>query len=134
MSSEYELILCIVNAGFADTVMDVAYECGARGGTVIDARGTANKEAEQHFKIKIRPEKEMLMLVVPSSIKDDILHALYRQVGLNSPGHGIAFSMPINSVTGLTKDGKILSSAQQQSGADSSQGEANEAPETKQAE
>lgn len=111
--SGYELILCIVNVGFADTVMDVAYECGARGGTVIDARGTANKEAEKFFKITIEPEKELLMLVVPKKIKDDIMHALYRQVGLNSPGHGIAFSMPISSVVGLTPEGGIQKQAEE---------------------
>lgn len=103
--SEFELIMCIVNAGFADAVMDAAHECGARGGTIIQARGTANKEAEQFFGITIQPEKEMLMLVVPAKIKDDILHALYKAVGLNSPGHGIAFSIPVSNVIGLTKDG-----------------------------
>ena len=102
-NSEFELIMCIVNAGFAETVMDAACEYGARGGTVIQARGTANKEAEAYFKISIQPEKEMLMLVVPSAIKDDILHALYRSVGLNSPGHGIAFSLPVDDVVGLSK-------------------------------
>ncbi len=103
MKSEYELILCIVNAGFAETVMDAAYAYGARGGTVIQARGTANKEAEKYFRITIQPEKEILMLVVPAKIKDDILHALYRSVGLNSPGHGIAFSLPVDNVLGLSK-------------------------------
>lgn len=102
--SGFELILCIVNAGFAETVMDAAYAYGARGGTVIQARGTANKQAEKEFKITIQPEKEMLMLVVPSEIKDDILHALYRSVGLNAPGHGIAFSLPVDNVIGLNKD------------------------------
>lgn len=102
MKPEYELILCIVNAGFAETVMDAAYAYGARGGTVIQARGTANKEAEKYFRITIQPEKEILMLVVPAQIKDDILHALYRSVGLNSPGHGIAFSVPVDNVLGLS--------------------------------
>ena len=102
--SEYELILCIVNVGYSEAVMDAAHEYGAKGGTVIQARGTANKEAEQYFKITIQPEKEMVMLVVPSAIRDDILHALYRSVGLNSPGQGIAFSLPVESVVGLSKD------------------------------
>lgn len=100
-NSGYELILCIVNTGFSETVMDAANEYGARGGTVIQARGTANKEAEKYFKITIQPEKEIVMLVVPSAIKDDILHTLYKNVGLNSPGHGIAFSLPVNNVVGL---------------------------------
>lgn len=103
MKYEYELILCIVNVGFSEVVMDAAYEYGARGGTVIQARGTANIEAEKVFGITVQPEKEILMLVVPSEVRDDILHALYRSVGLNSPGHGIAFSLPVSNVLGLRK-------------------------------
>ena len=98
---EHEVIICIVNAGFSDAVMDAAREFGARGGTVLRARGTANTEAETLFGITIQPEKEMVMILVKSSIKDDILHALYRAVGLNTPGQGIAFSMPVDQVVGL---------------------------------
>ena len=42
----HELIICIVNSGFSETVMDAARELGARGGTVIHGRGTAAKDAE----------------------------------------------------------------------------------------
>lgn len=101
--SGYQLIICIINAGYSEAVMDAAGECGARGGTVIQARGTANKEAEESFKITIQPEKEMVMLVVPTEIKENILHALYKSIGLNSPGHGIAFSLPVDNVVGLNK-------------------------------
>jgi hypothetical protein len=51
MKFEHEVIFCVVNAGFSDTVMDAAKEFGARGGTVIHGRGTANKEAEKFFNI-----------------------------------------------------------------------------------
>ena len=43
--SNYELILAIVNSGMADDVMDVARECGVRGGTILTARGVTNEEA-----------------------------------------------------------------------------------------
>ena len=99
----HEVIFCIVNAGFSDAVMDAAKEFGARGGTVIRARGTANSEAEKLFNIVVQPEKEAVMILVPSSIRDDILHALYRAVGLNTPGQGIAFSVAVNNAVGLSK-------------------------------
>ena len=99
---QHEVIFCIVNAGFADAVMDAARECGARGGTVIRARGTANSEAEKLFGITVQPEKEIVMILVDSKIKDDILHALYKAVGLKTPGQGIAFSMPVDDVVGLS--------------------------------
>lgn len=98
----YELIVCIVNAGYSELVMDAAKEEGARGGTVIHAKGTANKEAEQYFKITIQPDKEMVLILVPEDIKDNVLHALYKSAGLKSEGQGIAFSMPVSHVVGLT--------------------------------
>ena len=99
---EYEVIFCIINAGYSELVMDAAKEVGARGGTVMNAKGTANREAEQFFKIAIQPEKEVVMILVPKDIKDDVLHAIYKHAGLKSEGSGIAFSMPVNHVVGLS--------------------------------
>ena len=104
MQYQYETILCIVNAGFSDTVMSAARACGARGGTVLHARGTANPEAETFFKITIQPDKEVVLILVPTAIKEDILHAIYREAGLNTPGQGIAFSLPVDGVVGLPDD------------------------------
>ena len=101
MNYEHEVIFCIVNAGFADAVMDAAKEFGARGGTVIHARGTANGLAEKKFEIPVSPEKEIVMILVPTEIKEDVLHGLYRAVGLKTPGQGIAFSLPVDAAVGL---------------------------------
>lgn len=100
--NKFEMILCIVNSGFSETVMDAAKEVGARGGTVIHARGTANQEAEQFFHITIQPDKEMVLIIVPVEIKDDVLHAVYRSAGLKSEGQGIAFSLPVDDVVGIS--------------------------------
>ena len=104
MKNAHEVIFCIVNSGFSEAVMDAAKEFGARGGTVIRARGTANSEAEKLFGITIQPEKEVVMILVPTKIKNDILHALYKEVGLQTPGQGIAFSVPVDNVVGLSSE------------------------------
>ena len=101
MQYTHEAIFCIVNSGYSEAVMDAAKKLGARGGTVINARGTASKEAETFFHITIEPEKEIVMILVPAKIKDDVLSALYKDVGLNTPGQGIAFSLPVDSVVGI---------------------------------
>ena len=98
----YEMVLCIVNAGYSELVMEAAREEGARGGTVIHARGTANKEAEQFFHIAIQPDKEIVMILVSSDIKDKVLHAIYKNAGLKSEGSGIAFSLPVDEVVGIS--------------------------------
>lgn len=96
---EHQVIVCIVNNGFADEAMDAARAVGVKGGTVLSARGTANIEAEKAFHIQIQPEKEMILILVTENIKDDVLHALYRTVGTHTPAHGIAFALPVDGVT-----------------------------------
>lgn len=113
MAVKYELVMCIVNAGYSGNVMDAAKEAGAGGGTVIHARGTANKEAESFFHITINPEKDVVILLVPASIKDNVLHAIYKEAGLNTAGQGIAFSLPVNEVVGLKKNNEKSEKSEQ---------------------
>ena len=102
MKFQHEAIFCIVNSGYSELVMEAAKKLGASGGTVINARGTAPKDAESIFGITIEPEKEIVMILVPSSIKANVLHALYREAGLDTPGQGIAFALPVDGVVGLS--------------------------------
>lgn len=102
MEFKHEVIFCIVNAGFSEAVMDAAREVGARGGTVLHASGTANSDAEKIFGITIQPEKDVVMILVSSEIRDKVLHALYDSVGLKTEGKGIAFALPVQDVVGLT--------------------------------
>ena len=104
MEFQHEAIFCIVNDGYSDAVMEAAKKHGARGGTVISARGTASKDAEKFFGITVQPEKEIVMILVPANCKDAVLNNLYQEVGLNSAGQGIAFSMPVDGVVGLAEE------------------------------
>lgn len=100
--TKYEMIICIVNAGYSGSVMESAKKEGAGGGTVIHARGTADKEAEEFFRIAIQPEKEVVIMVVPEAIKDNVLRAIYEKNGLETEGQGIAFSVPVLKAVGLS--------------------------------
>jgi len=102
----YEMIMCIVNAGFAGQVMDSARAAGVGGGTIIHGRGTAAKDAEEYFHITIQPEKDIVIMIVPTEIKDKVLHVLYKEAGLETKGQGIAFSVPVNNVVGLSSSQK----------------------------
>ena len=97
-----ELIICIVNTGFSEIAMDAARKHGARGGTIINGRGTATKEAEKIFNITIQPEKEIIIILVNTNIKDKILKGLYDEVGVNTAAQGIAFTLPVEDVVGIS--------------------------------
>ena len=102
MNKKYEVIFCIVNAGFSEVAMNAAKKAGARGGTVLHGRGTGSREAEELFKIAIQPEKELVMILVPADIQEKVMKALYDEAGLASPCHGIAFSLPVERTIGLS--------------------------------
>lgn len=98
---DHELIICIVNNGFTDLVMDAARKEGARGGTIFHGRGTGNPDMEKFFGISISPEKEIVIVLVENSIKDAVLKAINKAAGLETNGKGIAFSMPVSDVVGV---------------------------------
>lgn len=96
-----ELVVCIVNAGFSQNVVEAAREAGARGGTIIRGRGSANPEAEEFFGVTIQPDKEIVLVLVPANIKDAVLTAIYKGSGLSQEGQGIAFSLPVERATAI---------------------------------
>ena len=102
-SNNYEVIFAIVNDGYADDVMAVAREQGVRGGTIINARGVAKEEAAAFFGITVHTEKEMVMMVVPKDIKDNVLNAIYKEMGMAKKAQGIAFSLPVTDTAGLVE-------------------------------
>ena len=102
-TNSYEVILAIVNDGFADDVMAVAKEQGARGGTILNARGVAKEEAAAFFGITLHTEKEILMMVVEKDIRDKVLNAIYKEMGMAKKAQGIAFSLPVTDVAGLVE-------------------------------
>jgi Nitrogen regulatory protein P-II. len=97
----YEMIMTIVNDGYTDLVMDAAKKAGARGGTILHARGTGNKDIEKFFGVAITPEKQIVMVLVPKDIKDAVIASIYQECGINTKGQGIAFAMPVSDVIGI---------------------------------
>ena len=105
--TQHEVVFCIVNEGFSEAVMDAAREAGATGGTVLHATGTARADAEKVFGIIVQPQKEIVMILVDVKIKEAVLKNLYDKVGLQTAGQGIAFTMPVAEVVGLTPHAKL---------------------------
>ncbi len=100
-NNDHEVIFAIVNAGFAEDVMDIARELGVRGGTILNARGVVKEEAAAFFGITLHQDKEILMMVVDKAIRDTVLNAIYKQMGMAKKAKGIAFSLPVTDVAGL---------------------------------
>ena len=102
-TDNHEVIFAIVNAGFAEDVMDVAREQGVRGGTILNARGVVNEDAAAFYGITLHADKEILMMVVEREIRDQELNAIYKEMGMAKKAKGIAFSLPVSDVAGLVQ-------------------------------
>ncbi|MBQ9194890.1 MAG: P-II family nitrogen regulator [Bacteroidales bacterium] len=95
----FELVVCIVNAGYSENVMTAARSAGARGGSIVRGRGSANPESEEFFGVTIQPDKEIVLVLVSADIKDAVLKAVYKNAGLSTEGVGIVFSLPVSRTT-----------------------------------
>ena len=95
------LIVSIVRKGWGDAVLESSMNAGAHGGTVLFGRGTGRNEQQRVFGIKIEPEKEIVLTVVPADIAQSVLSAITTAAELSAPGHGLAFIIPVEQLTGV---------------------------------
>ncbi len=104
---EYELIMLIVEEGYATLAMDSAKKVGANGGTLIHGRGLGTKEATKFLGITIEPEKDVVLILVEKENKIRVMEEITKSVGLSTKGRGICFSIPVDEVVGLTENIKF---------------------------
>ena len=100
MECTKELIIAIYQKGYTDLVMDAAREAGARGGTTINAKGTA-AQTEKFFGIALAEEKEIVMIVSTSEQKKDIMKAIMQKAGVETKAHAVVFSLPVTDTAGF---------------------------------
>ncbi|HKL74173.1 MAG TPA: P-II family nitrogen regulator [Clostridia bacterium] len=96
----YSLLIAIVNRGYSEKVMMAAQAAGARGGTVMHARGTGSLDATKVLGITIEPEKDIILILTEKSARQDIMRAIYKEAGLTKEGRGIVISLPVEDVIG----------------------------------
>lgn len=98
---DYELIYVILNEGYSDDVMDAARPAGARGGTVVTAKGTGIHQGQKFKGLTLASEKEIVLILAKASNKAEIMRAIMEKAGPESPAGAICFSLPVTQVAGL---------------------------------
>ena len=99
--TEQELLVVIANQGYNEQVMDAAREAGARGGTVIHARGTGQNQAERFLGISLASEKDVVLIVAPSEKKADMMQKIMRDAGPGSKAGAVVFALPVTDTAGM---------------------------------
>ena len=99
--TKYELLIVIANQGYTELIMDAAREEDAAGGTVIHAKGTGMARAEKFLGVSLVNEKEIVLIVVKTHMKNRIMKAIMNKAGLESKAHSIVFSLPVTGTAGM---------------------------------
>ncbi|MGP1577222.1 MAG: P-II family nitrogen regulator [Treponema sp.] len=94
-------IFTIVNRGCANDVVEASVAAGARGGTILNARGSGMQQAAMIFDIEIEPEKEIVLTIVDTDKTDTIVDAIRRNSNVEQDGQGILFVLPISASYGI---------------------------------
>lgn len=97
----YNAIFVVVDKGVAESVIDAANLAGARGGTIINARGSGVHETNTVFSMAIEPEKEIVMILSENTLTEAICDSIRKQLKMDEPGNGIIFVLDINKTYGL---------------------------------
>ena len=101
MDGQYEMIQVICQDGYSEDIMAVARRAGAKGGTVVNARGTSTEQDVKFFGSPLVPEKEILMIVMEKSRAEAVRKAISQMEILNKKGMGIMFSVPVRDFVNL---------------------------------
>lgn len=94
-------ITVIVNKGKAEEVIEAATAAGARGGTIINARGSGIHETSKLFFMDIEPEKEIVMILVEKENAERIISSVNERLSIEEPGKGIIFVQEVSKIYGL---------------------------------
>lgn len=96
MESGTTLITGIISHGQADEIMAVARNSGAKGGTILDARGTGTEDDVKFFGISLASDKEMLLIVAENDSAPAILEAISNLPIFSEPGGGIVYTTKVD--------------------------------------
>lgn len=100
-STERELIVAVCEQGYTETVMDAARSAGARGGTVINAKGTGLSHAEQFLGITLTSEKAVVLIAASAREKKEIMSSIMQHAGIETAAKAICFSLPVTDAAGF---------------------------------
>jgi len=97
---ECELICVIVNFGHGSKVIKIAKKVGITGGTIFLGKGTAQSRILKLLDLS-DVRKEIVLMGARKEKAFAALEELNKELKLEKPNHGIAFSIPIKNIIGL---------------------------------
>lgn len=100
-NKEFELICVIVNYGIGSKVIKIAKGHGVSGGTAFIGKGTIKNRLLELLDLT-EISKEIIVMAAEKKTAYEALEVLNKELKLEKPNHGIAFSFPIKDLLGIS--------------------------------
>ena len=101
VSKVHRAVFVVVDKGKGEQVMDVARAVGARGGTIINARGSSTQETIRLLNMEIEPENEIVLILTREESTAGIVRAVRDNLKIDEPGTGIIFVQTVSETYGI---------------------------------
>jgi nitrogen regulatory protein PII len=97
----YQSVFIIVDRGKGEASVEAATRAGAKGATILCARGSGIHETNRLFNMEIEPEKEAVLIILKSEITEQVVSSIRKDLEIDKPGNGIIFIQDVRQVYGL---------------------------------
>jgi nitrogen regulatory protein PII len=102
LSLDFSAVILIVPKDKETDALHAARDAGASGVTSLNASGMGLSELDNFYRQSLVESDKLLLFIVPSMLVDNIIKEVVKRLHLTSIGDGIAFSVPITHMKGIS--------------------------------
>lgn len=101
------LFVTIVDRNMGSKIVELFEDVGCHYHEIIYGKGTAPKEIYDYLGFG-EIEKEVVLSIAPTDIVPFMIDALKIEMNFDQPGHGVACTIPLDSVAGQSVLNEIM--------------------------
>jgi nitrogen regulatory protein PII len=102
LNLNFSAVVVIVPMDKKDDALHAAREAGASGVTILNASGMGLAELDNIFRHNHEETDVLLLFLVPTLIVEGILKSIIRKLHITTSGDGVAFTVPISHMKGIS--------------------------------
>ena len=102
LNLDFSAVIVIVPKNKKDDALHAARDAGASGVTIMNASGMGLAELDNIYRHSPEENDVVLLFLVPSMIVSSIIKEVIKKLHITTSGDGIAFSVPITHMKGIS--------------------------------
>lgn len=102
LNLSFSALVAIVPDEKREIAVEAAKNAGASGVTIMDAEGMGLSKFDNMFRVNHEKNDAVLIFLLPDHMVNDILESIINRLRINTDQDGIAFTIPINQLNGIS--------------------------------